>query len=149
MNFLGVKLPPLQQVAFGTVGFLAPQFLEAQISKFMPASLIGNTLARYAVKVLAVLGVSWGVKAALGREAGKMALIGGGVYVLTGGLREFAPQLLPAGVGAYVPAGVGAYTSFRRGGLSGGVMIPAVTAGGGGLPAYAAPRAVSARFRRF
>lgn len=54
---LGVTLPPIQMIAWGAGGFIVPPMVEGFVNKFLPASVTGSTLGRYAVKIASVLGL--------------------------------------------------------------------------------------------
>lgn len=106
---LGVALPPLNMIAWGTGGFIAPPMVEGFINKFLPAEVTGNTLGRYAVKIGSVLALTYLTKHVLGpREAFPVAL-GGSLYVVVSAVNEFAPQLIPA------PAPTAPVSAYRTG----------------------------------
>lgn len=121
---LGVTLPPIQMIAWGAAGFLAPPMVENQINKFLPAEITGNTLGRYAVKIGSVIGLTWLTKAVLGvREAFPVAL-GGSLYVVVSAVNEFAPQLITApspGVSAYRTGMIRGTNAYRTGMITTGV----------------------------
>jgi hypothetical protein len=98
---LGVSIPPLNKVIFAGVGFIAPPMVEGFLSQFLPATLTGNVLGRYATRILSVIGLSWATRQFVGREEGNMVAIGGSVYVLSTAIQEFAPGIIP-GLGMYV-----------------------------------------------
>lgn len=154
---LGISLPPLQSVIYAGVGFVGVPILEGFLSKFLPVSLTGSTIGKYATRIGAVLGLSFIAKMVIGASEAKMVAIGGGAYVLTGAITEFAPGLIPAqGVQAYRNATLG-----RMGGMQAyvrptlapgptqlsapawGAMNTAASAGRGGM------NLVGQRFRRF
>jgi hypothetical protein len=112
-RILGFEFPPINKVIFAGVGFIAPPALEGLISGYLPASILSSTLGKYAVRIAAVLGLTYGIKRFVGREEGNMTLIGGGVYVLSTAALEFAPDIfgkiipanaIPKQVKGYVPA---------------------------------------------
>lgn len=106
---LGISLPPLQSVLFAGVGFIAPPIVEGFLSGFIPASLQSSTIGKYALRIGSVLALSFAAKQFVGAEQAKMVAIGGGAYVLTTAISEFAPGMIP-GLSGYVPSnGMGAY----------------------------------------
>ena len=56
---LGVALPPVNMIAWGAGGFIAPPMVEGFVNKFLPVEVTGNTLGRYAIKIGSVLGLTW------------------------------------------------------------------------------------------
>jgi hypothetical protein len=139
---LGVEMPPLQAVLWAGVGFVAPSSIETWLNaNVIPASLSTNTIGKYAVKIGAVLGLSWAIKQVMGKDAGKMAGIGGGAWVLISALKDFAPGVIP-GVSAYVlpgAPGLSAYVPANKG------------LAAGGRPVFGASnvRQIPSRFARF
>lgn len=107
---MGVSLPPLNKVLFAGIGFFAPPVVEGFLGQFLPTSLTTSTIGKYATRILSVIGLSYAVRKFVGTEEGNMVAIGGGVYVVSSALREFAPGVVP-GLGSYVPArsSMGAY----------------------------------------
>lgn len=145
MSVAGFKLPALQSVLYAGGGLVGTPMLEGFLGRFLPASLTGNQIGKYAVKIGAVLGLTWIAKTVLGRDAAKMVGVGGGAYVLLGALREFAPGILPVGMGAYT-SGMAAYSGMQGlGAPNWGARLSNQT--------QAAPmggsNVVPARFRRF
>jgi len=129
---LGVSLPPIAMLAWGAGGFLATPMLEGFASKFIPASITGNTLGRYAMKVASVLGLTWLTKTIMGQREAFPVALGGSLYVIVSAVNEFVPQLtqLPTGIdipqthayrsgmvkayrGGMIGTGVGAYSPGR------------------------------------
>ena len=115
-GILGISLPPLQSVLYAGVGFVGVPLAEGFLTRFLPVSLTGSTVGKYATRIAAMLGLSYLTKIVLGSSESKMVAIGGGAYVLTSAVTEFAPGLIPAtNLSAYRPATLGAYaTSTRR-----------------------------------
>lgn len=101
---MGISLPPINSVIFAGVGFIAPPMVEGFISRFLPGSLTQSTIGKYAVRIASVVGLSYLVKTVVGPAEAKMTAIGGGVYVLSSAVSEFAPGVIP-GLSAYVPGG--------------------------------------------
>lgn len=121
---LGVMLPPIQMIAWGAAGFLAPPMVEAQLNKFLPAEITGNTLGRYAVKIGSVIGLTWLTKAVLGTKEAFPVALGGSLYVVVSAVNEFAPQLVtvPApGVSAYRTGMIRGVDAYRTGMINVGV----------------------------
>lgn len=144
---LGISLPPIQAVIYAGVGFVGVPIVEGFLSRMLPVSLVGSTIGRYATRIGAVLGLSYIAKMVLGASESKMVAIGGGAYVLTTAVSEFAPGLIPAsGMAAYRPATLGAYAQSTRRSLGApafGAQNTARSASGG------AANIVATRFRRF
>jgi hypothetical protein len=111
---LGIELPPLQSVLYAGAGFIVPPYIEGMLMPYLPISMATSTVGKYAVRIASVLGLSWLAKQVIGAQEAKMVAIGGGAYVLTTAVAEFAPDLLPrtstAPVGGLIsPAAVGSY----------------------------------------
>jgi len=146
---LGISLPPLQSVLYVGVGFVGVPMVEGFLSRFLPISLTGSTIGKYATRIAAVLGLGFITKMVLGSSEAKMVAIGGGAYVLTTAVTEFAPGLIPATsapLQAYRRSTLGAYKSptvRQLGAPAWGAQNTARSAGGGGA------NIVAQRFRRF
>lgn len=117
MGFL--TLPPLQSVLYVGVGLAGTPLAEGFISGYLPASITGSTIGKYAVRIGTVLGLSFLVKSLMGREQAKLVAVGGGVYVAMSALRQFAPGMIP-GVSGYVGGGpmLNAYTPTASRGMN-------------------------------
>lgn len=100
---MGFQVPPMNQVIFAGVGFIAPPMVEGFLSQMLPVDLQTNMLGKYAIRIGAVLGLTWAVRQFVGSTESRMTMIGGSVYVLSTALADFAPGLIP-GMGMYVPA---------------------------------------------
>lgn len=135
MGFL--SFPPLQSVLYVGVGMAGTPVAEGFISAYLPASITGSTIGKYAVRIGTVLGLTFIAKSLMGREQAKLVAIGGGVYVGMSAIREFAPGMIP-GVSAYALGGptLSAYTGPRS--------LAAYTSNRGGLgaPAFGATNTV-------
>lgn len=144
---LGITLPPLQAVIYAGVGFVGVPMVEGFLSRMLPTTLTASPIGKYATRIGAVLGLSFVAKMVLGSSESKMVAIGGGAYVLTSAVSEFAPGLIPpAGMQAYRPATLGAYTVATRrqlGAPAFGAQNTVRSAGAGGA------NIVASRFRRF
>jgi hypothetical protein len=103
-SIMGFELPALNSVLYVGVGLLGTPAAESFITGFLPTSITASTIGKYAVKLGTVLGLTFIVKAIMGREQAKMVGIGGGGYILLSAFKDFAP----ASIKAYVP-GMGAY----------------------------------------
>lgn len=125
---LGVTLPPLSMIAWGAGGFIAPPMVEGYLNRFLPAELTTNPLGRYAVKIGAVLGLTYLTKHVLGSKEAFPVALGGALYVVVSAVNEFVPQLTQA------PAPAPAVKAYRSG------MIKAYRSGmiGTGIGSYAA-----------
>lgn len=146
-SIMGFKLPPLQQVLYAGVGFVAVPVTEGFLNQFLPLSITSTTLGKYAVRIGSVIGLTWLGKAMLGKNAATMIGIGGGAYVLVSAVKEFAPGMIP-GLSAYTVPGMGAYVpgygrNYSTLGQPSSVAIAQT------LPASASPTAVASRFRRW
>lgn len=144
--FLGIALPPLQGVLFAGVGFIAPPMVEGFISQFLPVSMQTNTIGKYAIRIAAVLGLSVAVKKLIGASEGNMVAIGGGAYVLTTAVSEFAPGVIP-GLGAYSASngGLGQYVTSGQPTFSSLGAAPF----GASFPGLQTRNDVPVRFNRF
>jgi hypothetical protein len=112
VNILGINLPPLETILYTGVGIIGTPMVEGFASRFLPAELTTSTVGRYALKVAAVLGLTWGAKTLLGVNEAKAIAAGGGAYVLVTAMREFFPGVV--GMSAYAP--MSAYSQMRGGG---------------------------------
>lgn len=103
---MGIQLPAMQDVLFASVGFLAPPYLSAMVTPYLPAGM-NTRYGKLAVDAGAVFLLSWGTKEFIGRSESKAVMVGGAVYLLTELLREFLPVAGTAGMRAYlnVPQG--------------------------------------------
>lgn len=116
-RLMGVTLPPMTTVIFAGAGFIAPPMIEGFLSRFVPYSLQGSAIGRYGLRIVSVLGLTYGVRRFVGVKESNAVLTGGSVYVLKTALDEFAPGMfggygpvpLPAGEGVsrYVRPGTG------------------------------------------
>lgn len=147
---LGITLPPIQAVIYAGVGFVGVPVLEGFLTRMLPISLTGSVIGKYATRIGAVLGLSFIAKMVLGSSESKMVAIGGGAYVLTSAVTEFAPGLIPASsMSAYRPSTLGAYRSANNssnrqlGAPDFGARNTVRSAGAGGA------NIVASRFRRF
>lgn len=98
----GIGLPPINSVIFAGIGFIAPPMVEGFLNRTLPSSITSSTLGKYAIRVASVVGLSFAVKQFVGSAEARMVAIGGGVYVLSSAVSEFAPGIIP-GLNAYVP----------------------------------------------
>ncbi len=153
---LGFTLPPMQSVLYVGVGMAGTPIVESFLSSYIPASITGSSIGKFAVRIGTVLGLSFAVKSLMGKEAGKMVGIGGGAYVALSAIKDFFPGVIP-GLSAYPMGGpvstrmLEAYAGPRAlGAYNRGLAAPAFGAlntpnsqGRGGQ------NIVAARFRRF
>lgn len=148
-RIMGLDLPPLMPVVYAGAGFVAPPAIEGFISGFLPTELTASTLGKYAIRFGTVIGGTYLVKRFAGANPAMYFGIGGGLYLLTSAIREFAPEASKyLGLGAYTVAGqtafpiqMGAYTRQlgHGNGSQGGMNIQ--SAGGTGT--------IPMRYRRF
>lgn len=96
LSAIGFNQPTLKAVGFTVVGLAGTPFIEGFITPYIPAAIGQNAFGKYAVKVAAALGLSWGVKKVAGPEAGRAVMVGGIAYVAVSLIRDFLPTLLPA-----------------------------------------------------
>jgi hypothetical protein len=117
-SLMGMQLPGLNTFIFAGVGFASAPLIEGFFSRFMPAQITQNIVGRYVVKIASIAGAAWATKQFIGRTEARSVLIGGGVYLFTSAMRDFAPGIIP-GLGAYVPTnqGVRAYSPVNRSAL--------------------------------
>ena len=129
-RFMGLSLPNVTKVIYAGAGYVGTPIVEGFVNTYLPVSLTGNTFGKYAVRIGAVVGLTWLSKAVLGKEAATYVGIGGGSYVLISAVREFAPGVIPGlsaytlpsrGMGAYLPSVGRNYTSL------GGPMVSSGT----------------------
>lgn len=97
---LTAGLPTLQTVLFTGVGFVGTPIVEGFATRFIPATITSTTIGKYAVRIAAVIGVTFLVKTLIGSAEAKPVAVGGGLYVATTAIAEFAPGVIP-GLGAY------------------------------------------------
>ena len=106
---LGVALPPLNMIAWGAGGFIAPPMVEGFINRFLPLEVTSSVLGRYAVKIGSVLGLTWLAKTVLSNKEAFPIALGGSLYVVVSAVNEFIPQLTAA------PAPAPAVSAYRSG----------------------------------
>lgn len=97
--------PTLKNVGFAVVGLAGTPMLSGFVSKFLPASLVGNQFGNYALKGASAYGLSLAARKFAGREAGNAVLVGGLAYIAIGLISDFFPSIL--GIGT-TPAAAGA-----------------------------------------
>jgi hypothetical protein len=150
-------LPPLQSVLYVGVGAVGTPVAETFINGFLPLSITSSVLGKYAVRIGTLLGLTLLAKSLLGKDRAKLVAIGGGVYVLTSAIKEFAPGIIP-GLSAYVPppglrayVGAGPMVTGRQ--MRGMGFAPSRGAafGGsvGGQIANTGSNVIASRFRRW
>lgn len=155
----GLQLPPVESVAFGALGYVGTPLVEGVLTGFIPTSLTSNTIGKYAVRIGSVLGLRWLAKMlGLGGRANMIA-IGGGMYVLTSAIREFASNMLPIGAAAalpqvsyYAPPTLRAYTTGTSQTYNPVAQLGAPNFGALNTTAsapFGGSRIVAQRFRRF
>lgn len=111
---LGLTLPPLESVLYAGAGFILTPMVEGFANKILPVSITSTAIGKYAVRLGSVLALSYAARMVIGRSQANMVTIGGGAYVLTTAIGEFAPDLKKAlGLGTYQDAtqGLSAYTA--------------------------------------
>lgn len=146
---LGISLPPVRAVIYAGVGFIGVPMVEGFLTRFLPVSITGTTLGKYATRIASVLGLSFLAKMVIGANESKMVAIGGGAYVLTSAITEFAPAGLLPGMQAYARPSLEAYAT------STGRAFNALGAPDWGAQntvrsaPFGAARTVAQRFRRF
>ena len=106
---LGVALPPINMIAWGAGGFIAPPMVEGFVNKFLPVEVTSSVIGRYAVKIGAVLGLTWLAKSVLSNKEAFPIALGGSLYVVVSAVNEFIPQLTAA------PAPAPAVSAYRTG----------------------------------
>lgn len=87
--------PKVNQVLYVAGGFIAPPLIESQLNQFLPVTLTGNTIGKYAVRAAAILGLQWAVRSFVGRAEAFYVGLGGWSYFGISAIREFAPNLIP------------------------------------------------------
>lgn len=147
---LGVELPQMATVLYAGAGFIVPPMLEGILMRYVPTDFATSTVGKYTVRIASVLGLTFLAKQLLGSQEAKYVAIGGGAYVLTTAIGEFAPTLLHPQLSAYTSAtrGLGAFTASTRKQLGappfGAMRTPGVIAAPqGGM------NVIPSRFRRF
>lgn len=120
-------MPPLKQVLFAGVGFVGTPLVEGFVNTYVPTSISTNSIGKYAVKIGSAILLAFAVKKFVGPEEGKMVAVGGGAYVLTSAVADFAPAEIKAflGMSSYVQPNIGAYIGEGQiyNGMAG--MLPA------------------------
>ena len=162
-RILGLTFPPVEAVAFGALGYLATPMVEGFINGVLPVSITTTTIGKYATRIASVLGLTWLAKMAGLRGRAAMIGIGGGMYVATSALKEFASGMIPLSAAAALPQ-VSAYALPTLGRM-GSYSAPTEATYHGGFQQLGAPnfgaqntvrsapfggaRLVAQRFRRF
>lgn len=146
---LGVALPPINMIAWGAGGFIAPPMVEGFVNKFLPVEVTSSVIGRYAVKIGSVLALTYLAKTVLSNKEAFPIALGGSLYVVVSAVNEFIPQLTAApvpvnGVSAYRTGMVKAY---RGGMVSTGIGSYARTGlANRALPMLAQPSDMMQRF---
>jgi len=96
-------------IAWGAGGFIAPPMVEGFVNKFLPVEVTSSVIGRYAVKIGAVLGLTWLAKSVLSNKEAFPIALGGSLYVVVSAVNEFIPQLTAA------PAPAPAVSAYRTG----------------------------------
>lgn len=115
VSIRGLGLPPLMPIVYGGVGFAGTAWAEGFITGMLPLEWTGNLLAKYAVKIGSVLGVTWLAGMALGKAAKYMVGIGGGIYVIKSAAHDFVPGVIPGMEGVRGPLNLSAYRRAHTG----------------------------------
>jgi len=110
---LGFELPNLRESIAAGAGFLLPPVLESYAAPYLPAMLTTNMAGRWALRVASVAGIGAALGRFVGRREGKLALIGGGVWLVSTAVQEFFPGMLPAPAMSGQPL-LGAYSSMYQ-----------------------------------
>lgn len=97
-RLLGFELPNLRDSIAAGVGFLVPPVIENLIAPYLPSVLTTNIAGRWATRVGSVAVAGAAVRNFVGRREGNLALIGGGVWLVSTAVNEFMPGLLNFGV---------------------------------------------------
>ena len=123
---LGVALPPMNMIAWGTGGFIATPMAESYLTRFLPVEITSSVLGRYAVKIGTVLGLTYLVKHVLSAKEAFPVALGGAMYVVSSAVNEFVPQLtqVPApstGTAAYRSGMIKGVNAYRSGMIATGI----------------------------
>lgn len=97
-RLLGFELPNLRDSISAGVGFLVPPMIENLLAPYLPSVLTANMAGRWATRVGSVALAGAAVRSFLGRREGNLALIGGGVWLVSLAVNEFMPGLLSFGM---------------------------------------------------
>jgi len=148
---LGITLPPLQSVIYAGVGFVGVPLMEGFLTRFLPVSLTSSTIGKYVTRIASVLGLSYLTRLVIGSSESRMVAIGGGAYVMTTAISEFAPGIKEAlGLSSYSPATtLGAYAASTSRTFN---QLGAPNFGAQNTPRsapFGGSRIVATRFRRF
>lgn len=99
----GLTLPPMQSVLFAAGGYIGTPYLEGLINGYF-TSLSSSTMGKFAVKIGALLGLTFAAKEFAGTQQAQMVAVGGSIYVIQCAINDFSPGLLPAvTLSGYVP----------------------------------------------
>jgi hypothetical protein len=96
---LGLELPPMETTLAAAAGFILPAVLETYIMPMLPASMAGTVWGTWLVRGGIVIGAGM-LARKFDRQIGNAVLIGGGVYLLTRAIAQFAPGMIP-GLSSY------------------------------------------------
>lgn len=94
----------MNEMLYAGIGFVAPPAIEGFAKGFLPTSITGSKLGKYALKAGTVALLSIAGSKFINREAGKYIAIGGATYLLANVVVDFLPSLF-GGFGAYPSAG--------------------------------------------
>lgn len=91
---MGISLPPVEDVLYTSVGFIAPAALSGQILNLLPDSMRGQATT-WIVKAAAAIVPAALAKRFLGPRAASLMLVGGGCSFTLDLLRTYAPGVIP------------------------------------------------------
>lgn len=129
----GFNIPSITPILYAAAGYAGAVALEhfltatkvnadgTTTAPLIPVSVTGSTVGKYAVRVGCVIATAYLAKMSVGADKAKMIGLGGGVYVLTSAVKEFAPSMVP-GMAAYRPTlnGMSIYRPTLNGMAGGG-----------------------------
>lgn len=107
-SFFGFMFPALPRVAAAGAGLIATPMVEGFVGSYFP-SIQSTLIGRWALKIGAVLGLTWVADKVVGRSVASDVAIGGGAYLVLAGVTEFAPGLLNIAPSASLPKAGTAY----------------------------------------
>lgn len=115
-RLLGFELPNLRDSIAAAAGFLFPPVIENLLAPYLPSILTTNLAGRWATRIGAVAAAGAGIRKFVGPREGNLALIGGGVWLVSTAVNEFMPNLLNFGVSGRLGAQplLGGYPSLYQ-----------------------------------
>jgi hypothetical protein len=141
-TLMGIPVPALEPLGGAVLGFIVPPVIQNFIAPYIPVSISGSTLGRYAIRTASVILPAMLVRKLVNQRVGNYMIIAGVAKIVVDAVSEFAPGVIP-GMSGYLGYGqpfLGEYTSRVAAGASYPARVPQyVSALNNGVPNRLAP----------